>query len=117
MTEYQQLSIDETGDCTVVNFRQPRISGVWETERLSQELYQLVEKEHRTSLVLDFSSVEFLSSQVFGTLVGLNGKVKARNGFLRLCNIQPKVLEVLLTCKLDQLFDIRPDLPSALEVS
>ena len=114
MTEYQQLTIEQAGDATVVNFRQFRVSGVWETERLAQELYQLVEGEHRMKLLLDFTSVEFLSSQVFGTLVSLSRKVKARGGILRLCNLQPRVREVLLACRLDQIFDIRRDLAEAL---
>lgn len=114
MPEYQQLTVDQVGDATVVNFRQFRVSGVWETERLAQELYQLVEGEKHKKLVLDFASVEFLSSQVFGTLVSLNRKVKASEGVLRLCNLQPQVREVLLACRLDQIFDIRPDLAGAL---
>jgi anti-sigma B factor antagonist len=115
MAEYQQLQIEERGDSTIVHFRQPRVSGILEMEKLERELHQLVEKENRRRLVVDLSVVEFLSSQIFGTLVSLNSRLKAHGGGLRLCNIQPQVLDVLLTCKLDRVFDIKTDLDAALQ--
>ena len=115
MADYQQLQIEEVGDSTIVHFRQPRVSGILEMEKLERELHHLVDVDNRHKLVIDLTVVEFLSSQIFGTLVSLNGKLKARHGALRLCNIQPQVLDVLLTCKLDRVFDIKTDLTEALQ--
>lgn len=114
MTEYQKLQIDNAGEVTVVHLRQRRIADLTEIEQFGRELYQLVEKENRTKMVLDFSAVEFLSSAAFGKLIVLNGKVKARDGALKLCNIRPQVLEIFHVCKLDSIFDIRQDEADAL---
>ncbi|MGA2032402.1 MAG: STAS domain-containing protein [Thermoguttaceae bacterium] len=113
MRDHQQLSIEEVRGITVIRFRQRRLSGILEMERLERELQQLVEAENRVRLLFDLASVEFLSSQVFGMLVSLGEKVKARGGAVKLCRLQPHVLEVLLTCKLDRIFDIQPDLAEA----
>ncbi|MGA2617614.1 MAG: STAS domain-containing protein [Thermoguttaceae bacterium] len=114
MTDFQQLTIDEVGQATVVRFRQPRLSGILELEKLGQELDELAGREDRGKLVLDFSSVQFLSSQTLGKLVALNRRVKARGGDMRLANVPQRVRSVMQTCKLDSLFDIQPDVAEAL---
>ncbi len=115
MTDYQQLAIDEVGQATVVRFRQARLSGILELEKLGQELDELAAREDGGKLVLDFSAVEFISSQTLGKLVALNRRVKACGGDVRLANVPPRVLGVMQTCKLDSLFDIRPDVAQALQ--
>jgi len=116
MANYEQLIIDERDGVSVVRFREPLISGFQTIDKLGEELYALVEKEDRKQLVLDFSTVIFLSSAALGKLIKLNAKVRSRSGTMRLCNLQPQILEVFLVCKLECLFEIqrrRPE-PSAL---
>jgi anti-sigma B factor antagonist len=115
MAKCKQLKLDEFGDVTVVHFREPRITGADEIESLGQELYQLIEKEDRRWLVLNLSAVQTLSSAAFGKLISLNGRVKAHHGAIKLCNIQPQVLEVFRVCKLDHVFDICDDQEDALQ--
>ncbi len=114
MTAYQRLRINETeadevGLVTIVHFRQQRINDFLEIEELGREMYQLVEERARRKLVLDFSGVEFFSSAAIGKLIALNGKLKARHGAMKLCNVRPEVLEVFHVCRLDLVFDIRQD--------
>ncbi|MGA2253871.1 MAG: STAS domain-containing protein [Thermoguttaceae bacterium] len=106
MANYEQLIVSEVDNVSVVRFREPWISGIPVIEKLGEELYGLVEKEGHVNLVLDFSTVKFLSSAVLGKLVRLNAKVRSRSGTMRLCNLQPQILEVFLVCKLDCLFEI-----------
>ncbi len=114
MAEHQQVRIEEIGDITVVHFHEHWISGFLEIESLGRELYGLAEENRRKKILLDFSGVEFLSSSFLGKLITLSGKLKARDAALRLCNIQPQVLEVFLVCKLDRIFDVRKDSADAL---
>jgi anti-sigma B factor antagonist len=114
MNEFRQLKVEEVGDVTVVHLREHWISNTLAIEELGKELYQVVAQENCNKLVLDFSSVEFLSSAALGKLISLNGKVKARKAAMKLCNIQPPVLEVFFVCNLNRLFDIRPDAAGAL---
>ena len=48
-------------------------------QELGDELFSLVEKESRKNLLLNFASVEFLSSAALNKLIILDKKVKAHN--------------------------------------
>jgi anti-sigma B factor antagonist len=107
MANYEQLMVDESDYESVVRFRQPWISGLLVIEKLGEELYALVEKEDRKNLMLDFATVEYLSSAALGKLIKLNAKVQSRGGTMKLRNLQPQILEVFLVCKLECLFQIQ----------
>jgi len=119
MTEYRRLRIDEmglddVGNVTIIHFRQQRMSDLMEIEELGQELYELIEQPVHRKLVLDFSGVEFFSSAAIGKLISLNGKLKTRDGVMKLCNVRPDILDVLHVCRLDSVFDIRRDQADAM---
>jgi len=119
MTEYQrvkieEIAVDEVGNVTVVLFCERRIADLLEIDELGHELYRLIEQRGHRKLVLDFTGVEFFSSAAIGKLIALNGKLKARNGVMRLCNVRPEIFEVFRVCRLDLVFDIRQDKADAL---
>ncbi|HLA84333.1 MAG TPA: STAS domain-containing protein [Thermoguttaceae bacterium] len=114
MAEYRRLTIDEVGDVTVVRFRDQKILDDLNIQELGRELSRLVEVDHRKKLLLNFSSVEFLSSAALGKLITLEKKVKAADGALKLCCIQPQTYEVFAITKLNLLFDIKEDETDAL---
>ena len=114
MSAYRRLDVSEVGDVTVVNFRDQKIIEDLRIQELGQELFQLVETEKRKKLVLNFATVDFLSSAALGKLITLDKKVKANNGVLKLCNIRPEIYEVFAITKLNRLFDIRRDEGEAL---
>jgi anti-anti-sigma factor len=58
-------------------------------------------------LLLDFSGVRFLGSNVVGELVALEKVVAARSGRVKLCNVRREALEVLQISRLDGLFEIK----------
>lgn len=107
MNDFKHLQIEDDDDITMVHLRGPWIQGFTDVDELSQELYHLVEAENRLCLVLDMAAVEFLSSSALGKLILLNSKLTTRGGYLKFCNLQPNVLDVFLTCKLDRLFTIK----------
>lgn len=114
MAEYQRLSVNEVGDVTVVRFRDQKIIDNLNIQELGRELARLVEVDKREKLLLNFSTVEFLSSSALGKLITLDKKVKAAGGVLKLCRIQPEIYEVFAITKLNRLFDIMEDEADAL---
>ena len=84
-------------------------------EEMGQELFGLVENDGRKNLVLNFESVEFLSSAALGKLITLDRKVKAAKGRLKMCNIRPEIFEVFQITKLNKVFDIRKDEADAIK--
>jgi anti-sigma B factor antagonist len=114
MSEYRRLDVSEIGDVTVVRFRDPKIIEDLNIQELGSEMFRLVEEEDRRKLLLNFSTVDFLSSAALGKLITLDKKVKAHGGQLMLSNIRPEIFEVFQITKLTRLFDIRDDEADAL---
>ena len=84
MADYKRLDVNEVGDVTVVRFKDKKIVEDINIEELGRELFQLVEQDNRKKLLLNFSSVDFLSSSALGKLITLEKKVRANGGVLKL---------------------------------
>ncbi len=110
----RRLELSTVGDVTVVKFVDRKILDEGTIQELGQELFALVEKEGRKALLLNFGTVEFLSSSALGKLITLEKKAKAAGGKLKLSNIRPEIYDVFLITKLNKLFDIRTDEADAL---
>jgi len=114
MTGYLRLDVNEVGDVTVVRFRDHKIVEDINIQQLGQEMFRLIEVDSRDKLLLNFSSVDFLSSAALGKLITLDKKMKAHGGALKLSNIRPEIYEVFAITKLNRLFDIKNDEADAL---
>lgn len=114
MTVLKRLEVSHVGDVTVVRFVDRKILDESNIQELGQELFRLVEEQKRSTLLLNFSNVEFLSSAALGKLITLDKKVKAHAGRLKLSNIRPEIYEVFAITKLNKLFDIKEDEADAL---
>ncbi len=114
MAGYRRIDVNEVGDVAVVHFRDQKIIEDLGIQELGQELFKLVEAENRRKLVLNFSSVDFLSSAALGKLITLDKKMKAHDGTLKLCNIRPEIYEVFAITRLNRLFDIKDEEADAL---
>lgn len=112
MSDRRRIDVSQVGEVTMVRFIDRKIEDP-NVHELGTELFDLVEKENRRSVVLNFTHVEFLSSAALGKLLTLDRRVKACKGQLKLCCIRPEILEVFHITKLNKVFDIRPDEPSA----
>ena len=114
MTGYRRLDVNEVGDVTVVRFRDHKIVEDINIQELGREMFRLIEVDSRDKLLLNFSSVDFLSSAALGKLITLDKKMKAHGGALKLSNIRPEIYEVFAITKLNRLFDIKDDEADAL---
>ena len=114
MAGYKRLEVNEVGDVTVVRFCDRKIIDDINIQELGQELFGLIEQDNRGKLLLNFSSVDFLSSAALGKLITLDKKVKAHGGAMKLSNIRPEIYEVFAITKLNRLFDIQDDEADAL---
>ena len=70
--------------------------------------------EEALRLLVDFSGVEFVSSAGLRAVLALVKKVKAVQGALALCAVQPAVREVLEITGFAGMIDIHPERAAAL---
>src|SRR6195256_1223102 len=109
MVVHRRMQVSEVGDVSVVRFVDRKILDEANIQEVGQEWFQVVEAGNRKKLLLNFATVEFLSSAALGKLITLDKKVKARDGHLKLSNIRPEIYEVFAITKLNKLFDIKDD--------
>ncbi len=118
MASYRRIEVmslsGTAGDVALVRFLDRKIIDAANIQELGDELFALVEKEKRKNIVLNFASVEFLSSAALNKLIVLDKKVKGAAGKMRLCNLRPEIFEVFVITRLNQLFDIKPNENDAL---
>jgi anti-sigma B factor antagonist len=106
MTSHHRLDVSEAGDVSVVRFVDRRILDAANIEGLGDELFALVENDHRRRLLLNFTGVEFLSSAALNKLIILDKKIKSHGGKLVLSDLRPEIKEVFAITRLDKLFTI-----------
>jgi anti-sigma B factor antagonist len=114
MSLHRRIEVSDIGGVTVVRFVDRKILDEGNIQEVGQELFHLVEQDERKQLLLNFHTVDFLSSAALGKLITLDKKVKARGGKLKLSNIRPEIYEVFAITRLNKLFDIKNDEAEAL---
>ncbi len=65
-------------------------------------------------LLLDFSGVNYIDSSGLATLIEYFQAVQGFKGRLALASLSPRVKNVFEIVRLEQIFSIHPDVPSAL---
>ena len=116
MASHHRLEVSEIGDVSVVRFVDRRILDAANIEGLGDELFELVETDHRKRMLLNFTGVEFLSSAALNKLIILDKKVKSQGGKLVLCDLRQEIKEVFAITRLDQLFTISDSEQKALPI-
>jgi anti-sigma B factor antagonist len=102
----RKIDVEEVNAVTVAKFTDKKILDETNIQIIANQLFSLIDDDHRKKIVLDFATVEYLSSAALGKLITLDKKVKADKGELRLCTIRKDILEVFKITKLDKLFKI-----------
>jgi anti-sigma B factor antagonist len=116
MAAFQRIDVSDSNKITVVRFKDQKIIDPAAIQELGQELFDLVEKEQKTKLVVNFANVEFLSSAALGKLITFEKLAKRSNAELILTNIAPEIFQVFAITNLDKLFKIRDTEADALAV-
>ena len=112
--ESPPLSVVQTKDVRVVEFTNSKILDEANIAAIQETLNALIDEEQFPKLLLDFSTVDHLSSAALGMLINANNRIKQRNGQLRLSNIKPQIYEVFVITKLNKLFRIFPSRDEAM---
>jgi anti-sigma B factor antagonist len=103
---------------TVVEFRLPSLMDPIQLEQMGQKLYRLVEEEDKRRIVLDFSRVQYLSSQAIGILLTLKKKLDLLpKSKLVLCGVGDRLAELLKITRLDRVLTVKPTQKEALRVA
>jgi anti-sigma B factor antagonist len=109
------LSVTQQKDVRVVEFTNNRILDEANIAEIGTSLNSLIDERNNPKLLLDFGTVDHLSSAALGMLINANKRIKEKNGQLRLANIKSQIYEVFVITKLNKLFQIHPTAAEALK--
>ena len=108
------ITLSEHGDVLVVSFKMRLLNDEENIEQLGQELFSLVEQANWLKLVLDLTSVEYLTSSVLGKLITLHRKLHRSQGKMVLFGLSEGVDAILRTSKLLTYFAIAENREAAI---
>ena len=99
------LQVEYHGAVIVATLTDEKILDDRQIQELEGSFMPLIEQNDAVQLIIDFSSVKFLTSSVLGLLIRISKKVYEKGGKLRLCAIDPKIMEVFRITRLDKIFE------------
>ncbi len=102
---------------TVIEFTTPSLMDPIVLERTAQSLYRLIDEEDKRTVILDFTRVQYISSQAIGIVLTMNKKLTAlnRSKFI-LCGVGDKLMQLIKITRLDRLLTIKPSQEEAIKV-
>jgi anti-anti-sigma factor len=109
------LEVVEIGDVTVISFldQNSKEEDFW---TIGKELSELVERDNRRKIVLDYSNVKYITSLMSSKIVALRRLVHSRGGQLALCEMDPSIYQHYEISGLDKLFRIYKTLEEAIDM-
>ena len=84
-------------------------------EALGRSLLDLVEKQDTRKLILEFTTVRFMSSQALGVLLQLKKAMDPVHGKIVIVGIRPELHKVFKITNLHKMFTFHDDLDKALQ--
>ena len=100
-----QVKVRNVNHWMVVRFEAPRLTDPMTVADIQKSLEEAVAPlPLRCQVAIDFSKVEFVSSQVIGMMLGLRDQIARKHGTLVLCKLGKHVLDVMKVTRLDRHF-------------
>jgi len=109
--EFAKVS-HEPGDVAVIEVFDERLSDS-NVDRFRGTVAEALKQSD--SLLFDMSHVNYISSVILGAFASFAKEVKPRGGAIKVCTVNPVVMEVLKSMRFDVLLDPQPDVQSGLE--
>lgn len=100
-------------DILTIRITDERLVDPEQIKRVYDDLMALLGKTDERQVVLDFAPVKFMASAMLGKLVQLHKKCEEFKAKLKLAGVSPDILEVFKITKLNKVFDIQSDEPTA----
>ena len=106
MSAFLHLDVTQGGGEFFVRFRDHAIA--FEVPAVvGEELDSVAAQEECRRLILDFSGVDLLTSEMLERLITLNKSMRQKGATLTLCNMCPYVREVFAVTNLDTILQIQ----------
>ncbi len=113
MKEHSRISGSQVGDVHVLHITIPELSSREIVQGLEDDLNDYVRGRKPAKMVLDFSEVRFISSEMLSTMMRVRKLLDGFGGTMRLSCLSHPVRDVFRVTQLDRLFPIADETNSA----
>jgi anti-anti-sigma factor len=107
------IELRPQGAVTVIRFRESRQLGPERITQIDRELSEWLAAHPALPVVLDFSALQYVSSDFLAKLIGWQAKIKQGRGRLKLCGLGAPLQDLFEVTKLSQRFEIAADAEAA----
>lgn len=115
MSEESSVSFEQAGSVTILRVTHANAMEATNVARFGEDALEYVRTNPGCRLLLDFESVEYLSSAALSEILVLHRKCREKAGDLRLCGMNNDVLKVFKITQLDRIVEVY-DSPAPLAV-
>lgn len=99
----------------VAAFTVASISTTEQVVTVARPIYDFIEENRPSKMVIDFAGLKFFSSEVLGMLLTVRTKLQSYEGKIVISAIDPQLHRVFKITNLDKIFEFFPDQKSAVE--
>lgn len=110
----QYLAAERKGDVVVLRFHARVNADAYTTPAIASDLQSLGDPGREKAMVLDLANLDYASSAFLGTLIAWYQDAEERGVRLRLCAVNPRLLEVFRLVNLDRFIPIDAGVEEAL---
>lgn len=101
-----RLRVVEHEGIVTIEFIDRNILDEANIKQIGEEITQIIDSQAQPKILISFENVDHLSSSALGTLITLNNKIEAKDGQLRLADIDEQIHQIFLITKLNKIFEI-----------
>ncbi len=105
MAVSSRIVVEKIGKVAVVDFVDSAIMDMQQIQQITEELESMIDSQDEKYILLDFSSVKFLSSQTLGVILKIHQKLSDKGGWLGLCGLRKELYKIFRLTRLDRLFN------------
>ena len=115
MSVTSRIMIQKINKVAVIDFIDSAIMDMQQIQQIAEELENLVDLQNQKYILLDFTSVKFLSSQTLGMILKLHSKLTNKKGWLGICGLHKDLYKIFRLTRLDKLFNFYDNEQQALK--
>lgn len=113
--EFEMFTYGQEDGVDIVYFENTRILDEATVQTLGTELFEAAARAKNGKLLLNFRNVLLMSSSIINKLVELRNRCEKAGMHLAFCEVSENVQEVFRLMKMQNLVNIYPDEPSAID--
>ena len=112
-TEPSCFVLKRDRDVAVVELTDARIIDAFHIEKVSKQLYGLIDPQGHRKIVLNLSMIDMLTSDILAVFVTMRHKLQDQGGKLVFAGAAPRLTGVFQAANLQGLFEFFEDIPAA----